>query len=287
MKNTERIPLNLNLGEVEGRLRHEWPAMPLGPLENFETGEDHRVYVAGQRFVVRVPVSASARTHLQYEMAKLSHLRLPAPIPQYCWKASWVGVYPILEGRPASQVRLGNSERTVLATQVADFLNTLHRPEYLPERRQDIRVQRQWEKRLARLRMKIEEEVYALLSHREVQVCRQRFAQYIEGAERFQEIPALLHGGFTVDHVLIGDTSQLTGIIDFGDMAVGDPIYDWAGLPPLWDPFIPQEFTQAEKLRREFYRALISIHQFFHAVTSGDVQEAEQNIHQFRKWLEM
>ena len=55
-----------------------------------------------------------------------------------------------------------------------------------------------------------------------------RFQTYLENEDNFTYSPKLLHADLSLDHLLFDQNSQvLTGIIDFGDMKIGDPVYEY------------------------------------------------------------
>ena len=68
----------------------------------------------------------------------------------------------------------------------------------------------------------------------------------------FQFETVLIHGDFSSEHVLLDlAEKKVTGIIDFGDAAIGDPAYD------LWESLLPYynydgDETFAERCR--FYK---------------------------------
>ncbi len=41
---------------------------------------------------------------------------------------------------------------------------------------------------------------------------------------------SIIHGDFTDDHILIDIDNKRLGFIDFGDVSIGDPAFDFAGL---------------------------------------------------------
>jgi aminoglycoside 2''-phosphotransferase len=276
----------MNSSDVAERLRKQWHGMPSGPVEFYSAGWDNCLFLADHKFIVRVPRSARGRVHLHYEMAKLSRLHVPVPIPQYCWKAEWAGVYPLLGGQPVSRKRLAPASQREMAVEMSAFLTALHDPEHLPQGSQPNRIHWQWQRRFMRFQQELEISFYPLLNPRETRKIRECFSRCVEGPERFMANSALLHGDLSVEHILAGDGDRVAGVIDFGDMCVGDPIYDWAGLPSLWDGDILADLNKSEKVRRAFYRTLIPVHGFLHAVEIGDVQLAEQRIQRFRKSME-
>jgi aminoglycoside 2''-phosphotransferase len=54
------------------------------------------------------------------------------------------------------------------------------------------------------------------------------YASYLAGGARWAYRPAVLHGDFGPDHVMHdAETGRVTGVIDFGDLAIGDPARDF------------------------------------------------------------
>jgi aminoglycoside 2''-phosphotransferase len=54
------------------------------------------------------------------------------------------------------------------------------------------------------------------------------FASYGSGGARWAYRPAVLHGDFGPDHVMHdAESGRITGVIDFGDLAIGDPARDF------------------------------------------------------------
>jgi aminoglycoside 2''-phosphotransferase len=51
---------------------------------------------------------------------------------------------------------------------------------------------------------------------------------YLSGGARWAYRPAVLHGDFGPDHVMHdAESGRITGVIDFGDLAIGDPARDF------------------------------------------------------------
>lgn len=49
----------------------------------------------------------------------------------------------------------------------------------------------------------------------------------------------LLHGDPQPDHIFVDDSLRITGIIDFGDVRAGDPVFDIAWWSVLHEPTWP------------------------------------------------
>ncbi len=69
--------------------------------------------------------------------------------------------------------------------------------------------------------------IYPILSAIERETTDKIFASYFSNRENFNYRPALIHNDFSTDHILYEKTRRgISGIIDFGDLSIGDPDYD-------------------------------------------------------------
>jgi aminoglycoside 2''-phosphotransferase len=60
---------------------------------------------------------------------------------------------------------------------------------------------------------------------------KSQLGAFLEDEANFAFAPALLHADLWPEHVLFArDTGRVTGVIDFGDVSIGDPDYDLAFL---------------------------------------------------------
>lgn len=69
--------------------------------------------------------------------------------------------------------------------------------------------------------------VFPILNNKEKDTVTDIFKAYLEDKNNFNYTPVLLHNDLSNDHIIIDNqTDTLVGIIDFGDMDIGDPDYD-------------------------------------------------------------
>ena len=72
------------------------------------------------------------------------------------------------------------------------------------------------------------EKVFPLIDKDTRQYLSMRFDAYLNNEDYHSYTPMLIHGDLSPDHFLIDSTTRnLTGIIDFGDMAICDPDYEY------------------------------------------------------------
>lgn len=74
----------------------------------------------------------------------------------------------------------------------------------------------------------IRRRVFPLLDTREQQWTQRLFEGFLNDERNFEFEPVLIHGDLSPDHILFDrEKGVVTGIIDFGDMHIGDPAYDF------------------------------------------------------------
>lgn len=241
------------------------PELATAPIELVGVGWDNTVYAVDGRWAFRFPRRAVAVAGIEREIAVLPRLasRVPAPIPRPRWIGRPTRDFPwpffgaaLIDGSEAT-VAFDDAARERLAPRLGAFLRTLHglrlpvELPYDPTARADTaRRVPMAERRLAELAASgIDAPLGAL---REV-------------VDEARGLPptrrrALLHGDLHVRHVLVGPepARPLAGVIDWGDVCVGDPAIDlgiaWSLLPPparraFFDAYGPIEADQAVRGR--------------------------------------
>jgi aminoglycoside 2''-phosphotransferase len=199
-------------------------------LTELGRGADSVAYLVDGEWVMRVPVTANAQRTLARELALLGGLApaLPLPIPAFervgrrDGRLLFAG-YRVLAGEP-----LTTEAHDGAFAALAAFLDALHAYPVGAARAAGVSeeltsggyhpAQRELPGRLA-----------GLLTTREVARLDALFERF-ERDHRPERIPAvLLHSDLKPEHVLRDPaTGRLTGVLDWGDVAVGDGDFDLA-----------------------------------------------------------
>lgn len=207
----------------------QWAGFPVQPVRHM--GWDNRTFRLGTDMAVRLPSAAVYAPQVPKEHCWLPILRpkLPLPIPVpvamgepsegYPWRWS---IYQWLPGEPLSASRISDESR--LAQSLASFLIALQGidpsggPHPGPDnfhRGGPLRTyDSQTREAISLLRTRIDAEVAT-------RVWEAALATLHHGT------PAWLHGDISSGNLLI-ENGDLTGVIDFGGLAVGDPACDLA-----------------------------------------------------------
>jgi aminoglycoside phosphotransferase (APT) family kinase protein len=170
-------------------------------------------------------------------LPELQSLPLPVPNPRYLGRPdnrypyAFVG-YPLVPGEALDQAKLTQTETALAAAQLGHFLRELHAtppPTNLPAYDKTSP-----EGQLKRIQTRVTQIDQARpdLQAITAQALRSAHDLATQSATFNSADATLVHGDFYTRHVLARD-GRLTGVIDWGDVHLGDPIGDLA-IAYLW-----------------------------------------------------
>ena len=231
---TPPADVSIDAGLVRSLLAEQHPDLAHLPLEAVGEGWDNAIYRLGNRLSVRLPRRAAAAALVEHEQTWLPRLApqltLPIPVPHrtgtpalgYPWRWS---VLPWLNGSAADR----NQPAAARAGELGAFLRSLHvaappdapanpfRGVPLADRAAAV------EERIERLRRKTD-----LVTSTLMRLWNAALEAPIDAA------PTWIHGDLHPRNVLV-DRGTITAIIDWGDIAAGDPATDLAAIWMLFD----------------------------------------------------
>jgi len=225
---------------IRALLAEQHPDLAAAPVVAVGEGWDNALFRVGANLVARMPRRAAAAALIAHEQRWLPELaaKLPLPIPvparigrpsrlfPWAWSvARW------LEGETAQRVPPDNLDAA--ARTLGEFLAALHQPApadapFSPWRSVPLA------ERDAAFRTHLQS-VGPLIDAAAARRAWERAlsAPVLTGA------PTWIHGDLHPENLLVAD-GRLCGVIDFGDLAAGDPATDlsvaWMLLPPLSRP---------------------------------------------------
>lgn len=255
-------------------IEDQFPALAPVRVESPSEGWDNIAYLVNNTWIFRFPRRTIAVDLIRTEAAVLPviapRLPLPIPIPVFVGEPEERFPWPFagyrrLAGRTACRADLNDEQRMRAAAPLARFLRALHAippdeaaragagPDTLA--RMDVETRRGMiVERLGQLR-----------------------AQGLIGDDRpWRETaeampaglppsgPALVHGDLYARHILVDDGGALCGVIDWGDIHLGDPALDLSIAHAFLPPAARDAFREAygpireETWRKAHFRALFS-----------------------------
>ena len=224
------MPVPIDAELVQRLLRAQFPEYGHLPVAQVRPGgHDNRTFRVGEQLAARLPSAAPYAPHLALEHECLPRLagRLPVRIPEpvalgapgcgypWCWALNrWI------PGDPFPAADLGDLD--ALARDLAGFLRALHAADAAGaptpgadnfHRGGDLAV--------------YEGETLTLIDRLGplIDAPRARHAWQSARATRWRDAPVWVHGDLAPDNLLF-DGGRLHGVIDFGQLAAGDPACD-------------------------------------------------------------
>lgn len=265
----------------------------------FGAGWDNTAWRFGE-WVFRFPRRAFAVPFLEKETRVLpaiaGRLPLAIPAPSHVGRPTAAFPWPFagyrcIEGRTACVARLDEDERDRAALDLAAFLRALH--DLDPEEARALGAGGDTIGRLAveRRRQQALERLTRLEEHgRDVDAPALR-AILDELEDDFEpRATTLVHGDFYVRHWIVGDDRRVTGVIDWGDVHVGDPALDLSAfatwVPPRVRPACEAIYGEIDDRTRRAMRFRGAFHSlallwFAHEIEDADLaREARRSLAQ-------
>jgi aminoglycoside 2''-phosphotransferase len=239
----------------------------------------------------RFPRTEGGRQRLALELSLLSKLApaLPLAIPKYSYfsnETNHYAGYAMIPGRALRAAQLGSlpaEQQNLAADALGTFLSALHSFS-LDDLSNEVRPPQQIPQDWLSFRDAVLEKASSHLSHREREWVRTLFGNYMERWGILQP-RCLIHADFTDDHILFNSESgKISGIIDFGDVCIGDPAYDLAGVMLSYGWKFLQRVLQTYQVPldeewmariEQFYLPKVSLHQLLYGIEMKDYQLIE------------
>lgn len=194
-------------------------------------GWDNRTFRLGEEMLVRLPSAESYVRQVEKEHKWLpilsSYLSLPIPDPialgkpskAYPWKWS---IYKWLEGKSANSVEMGEETLQNIAVQLAHFLNKLH--QFAPTDAPTPGLHNCW--RAAHTSV-YDSDTRALIKNLNHLIDSKKATSLWKKAisSKWNKDPVWVHGDVASGNILVKD-NNLSAVIDFGCIGVGDPACD-------------------------------------------------------------
>ena len=220
----------------------QFPALRGAPVEPLATGWDNTVHLVNGTWVFRFPRRTIALPGVNREIAVLPMLapRLPLPVPvpelvgtptpRYPWPF-WGG--RLVPGTELADVAPDEAGRMEIARGVGAFLRALHDPDLVAELLAEVAAElprdptRRGDPSVRAPRSR--EALARLAEHGRCapDPAADRFLADAAGMEGPTGADVICHGDLHIRHVLVAaDRSAAVGVIDWGDLCLGDPVVD-------------------------------------------------------------
>lgn len=231
----------MELDVIRGIIEEQFPKFKVGEIGYLGEGFDSVAFVVNGNYVFRLPKEEDVAECLRIEMALLPQLRpmLSLNIPQFEFVGKrpdnqfpFVG-YRMIEGPSLLEIdwpTLPAAEQQAITEAIGQFLQELHRFPLTAAQQCGVET-RDFYADYAHVWQGTQKHLLPKLETAETERLRHIFEGYLNNPENFAYAPRLLHMDIWGDHVICdAETKEIKGIIDFGDVMIGDPDIELAFL---------------------------------------------------------
>lgn len=254
-------------------ITEQFPELAPAQIVMLGIGWDNTAFLVDEHLVFRFPRRLVAASLLEREVCILPLLapHLPAPIPAPTYVGTPTAAYPyvfagypLLPGRTACHFFCSDQERTALALPIARFLAALHHSPIDAETRLWAPHDDIGRALVGTRAAKIKERLTLNGAGLDAATLQFMLMLVDELATTPLNImqPRWVHGDFYARHLVLDEARRLAGVIDWGDVHLGDPAIDlsiaFSFLPPAARPMFRQAYGEIDDAtwRRARFRAI-------------------------------
>ncbi len=279
------------------RVRDVYPDLDIQTVESHSGGQFNDILVVNEGLIFRFPKTSDAARKLATETVILRALQgrvnLPVPDPVYLGSDPRTGEplfmgYRMIPGEPLWRETVAAIEDEDildrLATQLAIFLRQLHGVA-VPDLGLELPVADGVDRWMG-MYVAFREELFGYIREDARRLIAREFEEFLGETRHFEWQPCLRHGDFGSSNILYDPHAQhISGVIDFGSAALGDPATDLAAVSGYGErllegfyPVYPDLLSTASRERAEFYRSTFALQQALWALRAGDQEEFQDGI---------
>lgn len=207
-------------------LERRWPDLAVETFDPISGGWDCFSYLVNGAWVFQFPRLAGSEERLRKQLVLLPELAREVssavPVPEFTSTDPVCMGYERIEGEPMSADVDG-----IWPERLGRFLYDLHLtpPEFVGMRSRSAADVREARRREVDA---LGAHVLPLLDIDERATAERMVSAYLDDDDNFRFATCLTHGDIGPEHVLVTASGDLAGVIDWGDAAVGDPVFDMA-----------------------------------------------------------
>jgi len=218
-------------------IRRNFPDINIQSIQVLGEGRMSIAFLVNEQWVFRFPKNKEAGKDLEKEikmMPKLAEqITIAIPRFQYVGKQDnglpFVG-YKMLPGELLGEEEFPSlpiTEQRLIASQIAKFMKELGA--FPVDNARQLGVPEvDLCKKFTNLFEQVKEIVFPFIEPDIRKYVTSRFQMYFNRLDNFNYSPALIHADLSPDHYVIDPKERnLTGIIDFGDLQITDPDYEY------------------------------------------------------------
>lgn len=214
-------------------IHKDFPGFTISSMQKTGEGDNSKAFIINGNYIFRFPKRKEVMQQVRKEIAILPKIKssLNLQVPKFEFISpdiNFVG-YKMIPGTLLS-FKVFNSltkkQQEFIQRSLGNFLLQLHHIDLTLSRNCHLEIMDPREEYSDNFN-KAKKFIYPHISKSKQKIITQLFTEYLENPENFNYTPTLIHNDFSQDHILFDTVNkEITGIIDFGDIAFGDPDYD-------------------------------------------------------------
>ncbi len=212
-------------------VNNAFPALKIEKIKKIGEGDTYVAFLINDHYLFKQAKADEGRAQLRKEVLLMENLsgKFSISTPRFILVSPdyHFGCYEILPGISFDEYLAENELTKTNAKQVVTFLTTLHAMDpgtmqdgilpvmnYFEEYEQDYEF-------LKKLTL-------TFFSKKQKEIILEKYESYLSFQKNFEYKPELIHNDFSFNHIICDPFSgDITGVIDFGDAAMGDAAYDF------------------------------------------------------------
>jgi len=253
---TEVVPQDLNINEKIAREAiGEAFDLSINSLELIGEGWDNLVYLINKKIIFRFSRRKVGIPLLERERRVLKgvakHLTLEAPYPEYLSEGTKSYPHPFyghqkIQGSTGCSVNLREEQFRAAAVKLAEFLKKLHSLDISQVKSPKDSMEGFFDRAEAlRMRKAFNERLKAVEPFYDFSTFKEKIYFIQEQAKPYEvskDKRSFVHGDLYHRHLIFSDDGSLSGIIDWGDCCITDPVVDLAVLFQFFPYVVHKDF---------------------------------------------
>jgi aminoglycoside 2''-phosphotransferase len=280
------------------RIQQAFPDLEIHQIDSIGSGQFNQILLVNNELVFRFPRYAHIMDQWEIRQSILDYIRpqLPLPVPEMIYQSpnnhipgEVFSVLKMIPGKPLYRERLAaiDNEDVLqrLAEQAAGFLKALHSID-VKERNGTVPAEDP-----------LEYYEHFLVEVHTALMPKMRSSARLETEIFFEQLlsflrsnpyqPCIIHNDFGGSNILYDeDRQQLSGVIDFNSLCLGDPAVDVASLSTYGDDFIERGlrfYPEMKHLmeRARLIRGTFALEEALSGWRDGDAKAYERGIEKY------
>ncbi|MBS1735439.1 MAG: aminoglycoside phosphotransferase family protein [Bacteroidetes bacterium] len=279
-------------------IQSAYPALKINKFDKMGEGDTYIAFLVNGQYLFKLPKEIDGSTILKKEVQLMESLAeiFSISIPKFVFVSPvfQFGAYEILPGITLAAYLKKNELSSFQVEQINDFLEKLH-SYHLPEHLSDILPLMNYFEEYNEDYEFLKNSTTAFFSKTQKRIILDKYVLYLSDKSNFEYKPALLHNDFSFNHILCNrGTGKITGVIDFGDAAIGDAAFDYIYLYELqpydffkkiWSPC--KEGKDQLIKRIHFYSFANTVQMLIGYIRENNFQMIKMGRNNINKWFKV